>query len=270
MPVPLPVVFGFEAAGTVTAVGEGADPALVGRRVVVMSFTGGSYAEYVAVPAETATLIPGALSAAEAVAVAVQAAVALSLLRAARLTGGESVLIEVASGGVGGYLTQLARDYGAGRVVATAGGPAKRERALEQGADAVLDHTDPGWPDEVREALAGSDLDVVFESIGGASAKRLLDVLTPGSGRIMFYGVLDGEPALTPSDLLYRGLTLVGCGGLTAWGERVRAARAEVLDLAARGRIRPLLDRTLPLADAAEAHRRIEDRAALGKIILVP
>ncbi|MEV8634047.1 zinc-binding dehydrogenase [Streptosporangium sp. NPDC051023] len=150
------------------------------------------------------------------------------------------------------------------------GGPAKREHALEMGADVVLDHTDPGWTERIPEALGGDGLDVVFESIGGASVGRLLDTMTPGTGRVLFYGVLDGEPAITPMDLLRRGLTLVGCGGMTDWAERVRAARADALAMAADGRVRPRIDSVLPLADAAEAHRRIENRAAVGKIILMP
>ncbi|MEW9532267.1 zinc-binding alcohol dehydrogenase family protein [Microbispora sp. NPDC049125] len=269
-PAPLPAVFGFEAAGTVTEVGEGADAALLGRRVTVMKLggTGGTYAEYVAAGADALTLVPAGVSAADAVATAVQGAVALTLLRAAALEDGQTVLIEVAGGGVGGYLTQLVRGFGAGRVLATAGSEVKRRRARDLGADLVLDHTDPSWPDQVREA--GGTVDVVFEAIGGASARRLLDAMTPGGGRMMFYGLLDGPPEVTPVDLLHRGLTLAGCGGLAAWGRHVQDARAEVLDMVADGRLRPQVDSVLPLADAATAHRRIEERAAIGKIVLVP
>lgn len=97
-PAPLPVIFGFEAAGVVTSVGPGADGALAGRRVVVLSTTFGSYAEYLAVAAGSVTVVPGGISPSGAVAVANMGAVALCLLRAARLTGGENVLVEVAAG----------------------------------------------------------------------------------------------------------------------------------------------------------------------------
>src|SRR5262249_10939046 len=128
-PGPLPAVFGFEAAGTVTETGDGVDPALAGSRVVVMNLTGagGTYAEYVATGAATLAPIPDGVSAVDAVSVAVQGAVALTLLRTAQLTGTESVLVEVAGGGVGGYLTQLARTYGAARVIGTAGSAVKRD-----------------------------------------------------------------------------------------------------------------------------------------------
>ncbi|WP_327044599.1 zinc-binding dehydrogenase [Microbispora sp. NBC_01189] len=271
---PLPSVFGFEAAGVVAEVGEGVDDAgadggLTGRRVAIMNATGGgTYAEYVTAAADALVPVPDSLTAADAVAVAVQGALAMTLLRTAGLTGTETVLAEVAGGGVGGYLTQLARPMGAARVLATGGSPAKRGLARELGADDVFDHTDPGWTERLREA--GGPVDVVFESLGGVSAGRVLDAMTPGTGRMLLYGLLGGPPAVSPMDLLQRGLTLVGCGGPEPWLSRVLAARAEVLDLAARGGLRPQVDSVLPLADAAEAHRRIEARAAVGKVVLVP
>lgn len=272
MPRGLPAVFGSEAAGTVVAVGPGADAAWAGRRVVVMD-TGmsGTYAEYAAVPAESLTPVPDGLSAADAVALAVPASVALCLLRAARAAGGETALVEAAAGGTGGYLAQMARAHGFGRVIATAGGAAKGERARELGADAVVDHTDPDWPERVREALGGATLDVVFDSIGGDASKRLLDLLAPTDGRLVFYGMLSGEPpAVGAADLVPRGLTLTACSGLEVWAVRVREARAEVLDLAVKGEIRPLVDSVRPLEDVAGAHRDVEERRAVGKIILTP
>jgi NADPH:quinone reductase-like Zn-dependent oxidoreductase len=270
MVAPMPTVFGFEAAGTVAATGEGADPALTGRRVVVMNTGFGSYAEYVAADADTVTEVPDAVSSRDAVAVANMGAVALCLLRAARLTASETVLVEAAAGGVGGYLMQLLRARHQGRVIATGGSRAKRDEALKLGAGAVLDHGDPAWPEKVRDALDGATLDVVFESIGGTAAGRLLDAMTPGTGRMLLYGMLSGPPAVAPLDLLTRNLTLTGCGGLTVWLSDVRKARADVLALAASGQLKPRVDSVLPLADAAEAHRRFEDRRAIGKIVLAP
>jgi NADPH:quinone reductase-like Zn-dependent oxidoreductase len=278
-PAALPKVPGFEAAGTVAAAGEGVDPALIGTRVASVGGSG-AYAEYVAVPATAAIPLPAGLAAADAVAVTAQGATALALLRAAALTGREDVLIEAAGGGVGGYLVQLAREFGARSVIATAGSAAKRQLALDLGADAVLDHRDPDWPDQVIAANDGAMIDVIFESIAGESAGRLLNALVPGAGRMLFYGLLSGEPpAISPYDLLLRGVGLIGCGGrpadystgrATGWSAQVEAARPEVLARAAAGRIRPLVDSKIPLADAARAHQRIEDRQAVGKVILVP
>ncbi|MBV9381285.1 MAG: zinc-binding dehydrogenase [Streptosporangiaceae bacterium] len=269
-PVSLPAVFGFEAAGIVTEAGDGSGASLEGKRVVVLSTSFGSYAEYMAVPADSVTVVPGGVTAADAVAVANMAAVALCLLRRARLTGSETVLIEAAAGGVGGYLTQLAREHGAARIIATAGSPAKREHARSLGAGAVVDHTDPGWPDKLGEVLGGAGLDVVFESLGGESAGRLLGAMTPVSGRMLLYGVLNGPPAIAPVDLLHRGLTLTGCAGMGDWLALVQAARGDVLRMVADGRLRPQVDSVLPLSDAARAHERTEARAAMGKVVLVP
>jgi NADPH:quinone reductase-like Zn-dependent oxidoreductase len=268
IPATLPVVAGIEAVGTVIEVGEGTDPALAGTTVLVgLTERSGSYAEYIAAPVGAILPVPDGVSAMDAVAVGLQGAVALSLTRVAGLAGTEQVLVEAAAGVVGGYLVQILRELGTVRIVATAGGTAKREHARALGADVVLDHRDPDWPDRVPDGL-----DVVFESIGGASAGRLLDALTPGTGRMVFYGMLSGEPpAITPVDLLYRGVSLIGFGGRPGTGlARIEGSFAEVLDRVAAGRIRPLVDSVLPLADAAKAHQRLEDRLATGKIILVP
>jgi NADPH:quinone reductase-like Zn-dependent oxidoreductase len=265
LPAPLPAIFGFEAVGVVTETGDEAGKELTGRRVVVMNTGLGAYAEYVAAQADTATLVPDGLSSADAVAVANFGAVALCLLRAARLTGTETVLVEAAAGGVGGYLTQLARELGAARVIGTAGSEAKREYARGIGADDVFDHTDPGWPAKLGEGT----IDAVFESLAGETTAKLLDALTSGTGRILLYGLLTGAPTITPLDLMTRGLTLTGCAGLD-WLARVQAARADVFDLVARGRLKPQIDTVLPLADAARAHERFDARVALGKVILTP
>lgn len=260
-PVPLPAVFGFEAAGTVMEVGPGADPALAGAQVVVMDMTGGAYAELLAAPAEAVTPVPDGLSAADAVAVAAQAATAACVLDQAGLVGGETVLIESAAGAVGGYLAQLARRRGVARIIGTAGGRAKLEKARERGFDEVVDHSEPGWQSRVPRGV-----DVVFECIGGTSARLLLDALTPGTGRMVAYGLISGDwPAVEPADLEPRGLSLV-----RASMAEVDGARSEVLALAARGELTPLVDSTLPLAEAAKAHQRFEDRLAAGKIILLP
>jgi NADPH:quinone reductase-like Zn-dependent oxidoreductase len=226
----------------------------------------GSYAEYVAAAADSVTFIPDDISSQDAVAVANFGAVALCLLRAANLTGNETVLVESAAGGVGGYLTQLARQHGAKHVIGTAGSQRKREYAHAIGADEVVDHAAPDWTDR----LAGGGIDIDFESLAGDTTGRLLDKLTPGSGRIMLYGLLQGPPTFTPMDLLARGLTLVGCGGMPGWLARVQAARADVFQLVADGRLTPQIDSVLPLADAPRAHHRFDPRTAIGKIILTP
>ncbi|MFD0000057.1 zinc-binding alcohol dehydrogenase family protein [Nocardia sp. NPDC127526] len=270
IPAPLPLVFGTQAAGVVTEVGAGADAALTGRRVMVASNTFGTYAEWVCVPAESVTPIPEGLSAVDAAAVTMSASVAIPLLETAALTGTEAVLIQAAATGVGGYLTQLAKEFGAARIIATAGGPDKMDRARELGADEVLDHRDPQWPQRLREILGGTTVDVVFDAIGGDTAATLLDLMTPLRGRMLGYGLLSGSFAqVTATDLTMRGLTFIGCAG-PDWLARVDRARGAALERAARGSLTPLTATVLPLAQAATAHRLIEERSALGTIVLRP
>ncbi|MEU1204401.1 zinc-binding dehydrogenase [Nocardia sp. NPDC005825] len=270
LPVQFPIVFGTQAAGVIAEVGPGVDPALIGRRVVVSSNSFGTYAEQVRVPAEAATAIPDGLSTTAAAAVAMSGSVAIPLLETARLTGTETILVEAAATGVGAYLTQLAKEYGAARVIATAGGPEKAARAREFGADVVVDHHTPGWTDQLRDLLGGATIDVVFDSIGGESALALLDLMTPLRGRMLSYGFLSGAPAQVGAmDLIMRGLTLTGCSG-PAWLAGVAAAQATALTRAADGSLTPVIDRVLPLDQAAHAHQLLAERAAKGTIILNP
>ena len=271
LPYPLPAVIGAEAAGIVQAVGEGADPGLAGARVTMVTGGAGSYAEFIAVDAGMAVRVPGGLSAAEAVAVAAPGAMALGLLARAAARSGENLLIEGGSGAAGGYLVGLARRLGAGRIIATAGTPAGREQVKELGADVVLDHTDPDWPGGLPAALDGGTLDVAFDAAGGPAAGRVLDLLTPSSGRMVCYGTLSGSPPdLDLGTVLSRGLQVTGCGG-PGWFRQILGVHyPEALQRAAQGQIQPRIGAVLPLGDAAEAHRRIAIRSAAGRILLVP
>ncbi|MEW1840317.1 zinc-binding dehydrogenase [Nonomuraea angiospora] len=264
-PLPLPAVIGAEAAGEVVEVGEGVDAKLLGSTIVGVTGGLGSYAEYALLPAALTALVPDGVTPDQALAAGAPGALALALLHKARLAGGETVLVEAGSSSVGTYLVRHAKEFGAGRVVATAGSAAKRDRTAELGADLVLDHGPAGWPDELPE------VDVVFESIGGTTARRVLDHLTPGTGRMLFYGMLTGEPAaVTAADLMERGVTLTGCSGPGWAGEVFGTHYPEMLDRLASGRSVAYIDRTLPLEEAAQAHRLLESRAVTGRILLVP
>lgn len=267
---PPPLVFGFQAAGVVTEVGSQVDPGLIGQRVVVATKGSGAYAEFVAAPADSLTFIPDGLSAVDAAAVLMNGSVAIPLLETAALTGVETVLVQAAATGIGSALTQLAKEYGAARVIATAGGPAKAEQARKLGADVVIDHNDPAWTTRLRETLGGARVDVVFDAIGGSSAAELLDLMTPLRGRMLGYGWLSGAPAqVSASDLITRGLTFTGCAG-PDWLTRVAEAGSTTLARAAAGGLTSLVEAVLPLDQASHAHRLLEDRTPLGKIVLRP
>ncbi|NUR88061.1 MAG: zinc-binding dehydrogenase [Nonomuraea sp.] len=263
-PLPLPAVLGAEAVGEVVEVGDGVDEKLLGTVRVGVTGGLGAYAEYAALPAAMTCPVPENVDPLHALAVAAPGAIALALLHKARLDG-ETVLIEAAASSVGGHLLRHAKEFGAVRVIATAGTPAKRQHALDAGADQALDHGDPDWPGELPE------IDVAFESIGGASARRVLDRLVPGTGRMLCYGLLSGEPAaVTAADLMERGVTVTGCSG-PGWAAQVFGTHyPEMLERLATGRAHAAIDTTLPLENAAEAHRRLESRTATGRVLLIP
>ncbi|GAA3252198.1 quinone oxidoreductase family protein [Nonomuraea helvata] len=264
-PLPLPAVIGAEAAGEVVEVGEGVDAKLLGSTVVGVTGGLGSYAEYALLPAAMTVAVPDGLSPVDALAAAAPGAIALALLHKARLEGGETVLVEAGASSVGTYLVEHAEEFGAGRVIATAGSAAKRDRAARMGADLVIDHGSPDWPGELP------DVDVVFESVGGTVARRVLDHLTPGTGRMLYYGLLSGEPAaISAADLMERGVTVTACSGPGWAGEVFTTHLPALLNRLVAGTSRAYVDRTLPLEEAAEAHRLLESRAITGRILLLP
>ena len=265
MPFPLPVVFGAEAVGVVTEVGPGLDPALRGKRFVGVTGGRGSYAEYAVATLAMLAAVPDGLEPVDAVAMAAPGAMAFGLLRKAAVAAGETVLVEGGSGKIGYYLVPLAAR--SARVIATAGTADGRARVGALGAAVVLDHSTLDWPDRLPDKV-----DVAFEMVGGPVADRLLDFLTPSTGRMVVYGSLSGEPtALDGAKIRDRGLQVAGCGG-PGWAAGIFGVDLPAfLAAAAHGAVaRPVVEDVLPLAEAAEAHRRMEAGRLVGRIVLVP
>jgi NADPH:quinone reductase len=259
-----------DVAGTVEAVGEGADPALAGQRVADL-VNPDAYADYVLADADWLVRVPAGVDAGTATVLDMPAPVALRALRTGRLAAGETVLVHSAAGGIGHLATQLARIEGAGTVIATASSPAKLEFAREHGADAGVCYADPDWPDQVR-AVAPGGVDVVLDAIGGQVTAQSLDLLAP-FGRLVFYGAASGELPEAPVSRVL-SLRSVSGFGLLAWRaarpEQARREMTELAGLAAAGRLRATVQATLPLEDAARAHALLEDRTRSGRVLLVP
>ncbi len=261
-PLPaLPLVPGNAVAGPVVAVGEGVDPALVGREVVTATGGSGGYAEAVAVPAGDLVPLPPGIDAGRAVALVADGRTALALAQAARIGAGERVLVLAAAGGVGGLLVQLAREAGA-HVVAAAGGERKVAACRAQGADEAVDYTQPGWWERVGA------IDVVLDGVGGELGERAGALLRPG-GRLLVHGAASGAAADTAAAAA-RGVTVVAWRGLVRSPEHNRALVDEALAGAATGRLQPVVGRTFPLSRARDAHAAIERRETVGKTVLVP
>ncbi|RFU86879.1 oxidoreductase [Streptomyces triticagri] len=278
-PTPLPTIPGREVAGTVDSVGEGTDPAWLGRRVVAhIGFKPGGYAELVVTEADRLHEIPESLDAAEAVALIGTGRTTTGILKFAELTPDSVALIPAAAGGIGTLLVQYAKHAGA-TVVGLAGGPAKVAAVRANGADLAVDYTQPGWPDEVRAFLGERHATVLFDGVGGDVTRACLDLLGPGGEHLVFgwsaEGVQTGEALLLPQEELdRRKITQTEVLGppmlAKAGGDNpVRTLELATLAAAADGILRPAVQR-FPLAEAAAAHRALENRGTTGKVVLEP
>jgi len=260
----LPAILGNGVGGVVASAGAGADPGLIGRRVVTTTGGSGGYAERAAVDAAGLIEVPGELSLADAVALLADGRTALGLLQASGLRAGETALVEAAAGGVGSLLVQLARADGV-RVVAAAGGPGKARVARDLGADIAVDYDDPEWPDRVR-AEAGP-VDVVFDGVGGPVGGAALGLLRAG-GRFCAFGMASGSFTDLPAEATAgRGITVIR--GAPVSPARMRELSAAALARAAAGTLRPVIGQTFPLERAADAHEAIAARATVGKTLLL-
>lgn len=267
---PVPAGMTGDVVGTVERTGPDVTGVAPGDRVAALA-DDGAFADLVLADAEWLAPVPEGLSLADASMLPMGAPVALRVLRTGRLAPGETVLVHAAAGGIGHLAVQIARLLGAGTVIATAGSPEKLDFARAQGADVAIDYRDEDWPEQVRKVAPGG-VDVIADSIGGATTRAGLDLLAP-YGRLVIYGLAGGDARDIPLQDLYLLRTVTGFS-LLAWRAADPAAAGaeidEVTGWFSTGRLRTALHATLPLAEAAEAHRIIEARAHLGRILLVP
>ncbi|MEU5028891.1 zinc-binding dehydrogenase [Streptomyces milbemycinicus] len=277
----LPTIPGREVAGTVEALGEGTDPAWLGKRVVAhLGMVPGGYAELAVVAAEKLYEVPANLDEAQAVAMIGTGRTTMGILRFAELTADDVAVVTSAAGGIGQLLVQYAGHVGA-TVVGLAGGPEKVARVRELGADIAVDYTEPGWPDQVRAALGGRAATVLFDGVGGEPGRAGVDLLGPGGRHLVFGwssgGLLTGGGGpleFSEEELTARGITsqvVLGPPMLAKAGgpDPIRTLEERSMAEAAAGRLVPGVHR-FPLAEAAAAHRALETRATTGKVVLVP
>ncbi|HEY8425195.1 MAG TPA: zinc-binding dehydrogenase [Limnochordales bacterium] len=286
--VPLPRIPGADVAGEIDATGPGVSDLQPGARVIVNpgiscgrcqaclegrdnlcphyevlgNRTDGGYAQYVVVPAANVIAMPGRLDFVEAAAVPLVFLTAWHMLvTLARLQPGETVLIWGAGSGVGSAAIQIAKLLGA-HVIATVGSADKVAKAQRLGADVVLDHSRQAVDEEVRALTGRRGVDVVFEHVGQATWEKSLKSLAHG-GRLVTCGATTGHEALTDIRYVFaRQLQILG-SYMGSKGELLR-----LLPFVEQGRLQPVVDRVLPLAEAAEAHRIVEERRHFGKVVL--
>ncbi len=285
---PLPMVLGCDGAGVVDLIGPGVQNLEVGQRVLVApgyvdapdrfsaqgldhlsptygifgEMRDGTCAEYVVAPRENVIPLPPQVSFDVAAAFPLATLTAWNMLaHRARLVPGEKILVHAAGSGVSTAAIQIARLLGASRILATTSSPIKAERARGLGVDEILDYTEDDWPRQVRK-LSDGGVDVVVDHVGPATLAGSLRCLGKG-GRLVTCGATTGPTAEVHLNLVFfKSLSILG----TTMGSLGDVHHC--LDLVASGQLAPVIDDVLPLAEVAEAHRRLEGREVFGKLVL--
>jgi NADPH2:quinone reductase len=270
--VDLPSVPGMEGAGTVEVLGAGVRELRPGDRVAYANVPG-TYAEAVLVPADRAVRLPARITFAQAAAAMLQGMTAHYLvLDTYPVRKGDTVLVHAAAGGVGLLLVQVARMSGA-RVVATVSTPQKAELARDAGADEVILYTEKDFVAEVKRITDGRGVQAVYDSVGRTTFLKSLDCLAP-RGMMVSFGQSSGKvEAVEPTLLSAKGslyLTRPTLGHYIADSASLQRRAGDVLRWVATGKLSLRIGATLPLEQAAEAHRLLESRSTTGKLILIP
>jgi NADPH2:quinone reductase len=270
--VPLPYVLGLEGAGVVEAAGGEATDLSVGTRVAWAGIPG-SYATHVLVPADRAVVVPAGIETKTAAAVLLQGLTAHYLSHSTYpLKSGDTCLVYAAAGGVGLLLTQMARRRGA-RVIGVVSTEAKAALAREAGADEVVIYTREDVRAAVPRITGGAGVQVVYDSVGKDTFEKSLDCLA-ARGLLALYGQSSGAvPPFDPQVLSAKGslfLTRPRLDHYTASRSELLARSDEIFGWIAQGQLEVRVGAALPLAQAAEAHRQLEGRQTVGKVLLVP
>jgi len=288
--VPLPHISGSEVAGEIARIGAEVGSLSVGQAVAIVPYlscgrceyclTGketiclrgdilglmsqGGYAEYVKAPASHVIPLPPGLSYDEAAAMTLSTLTAWHMLVSrAQVRAGEDVLVLAAGSGVGSAAIQIAKLCGA-RVIATASSEEKLQKARALGADETINYLEQDLLQEVRRITSKRGVDIVVEHVGSQTWEKSIACLGRG-GRLVTCGATTGREGVVDIWALFaKEITILGSYGGT------RGELAQVLSLTARGKLRPTIDRVLPLAAAAEAQQVLEERRQFGKIILHP
>jgi NADPH:quinone reductase len=258
----LPLVLGGEVAGRTDD----------GRRVIALLASGG-YAEYAVAPEGMVHPIPDGLDEDAALALLIQGLTAWHLFKtSAKLARGESVVVISGAGGVGSLAVQLAKPFGAGRVIATASTAEKRSLTLSLGADAGVDPTVDDLTGALVQANDGNQVDVVLEMAGGRVFSQAAEALSP-FGRIVAYGIASREQnTLETGRLMRKSRAVVGFWLMHCLGRRemVEEPLADLFERAARGELRPQIGETYALSDVRRAHEDLQGRRTSGKLLLDP
>jgi NADPH:quinone reductase-like Zn-dependent oxidoreductase len=284
---PIPCVVGYEAAGVVDALGEGVTSPAPGARVLALTRFG-AHADTICIPASQALPMPEGMTFEEGAALPVVYLTAWHMLfRVAAIRPGEKVLVHMAAGGVGIAALQLSRTV-PGVVTFGTASAAKHDVIRAEGCHHPIDYRTRDYEEEVGRLTGGKGVDVVLDPLGGRDWKKGYRLLRP-AGRLVAYGFANlasgerrnylalawqalGIPLFTPIGLMNDNRAVAGVNIGHLWGETEMLAQemAALLELYRKGAIKPRIDSTFRLEQAPEAHRRIQSRKNVGKVLLVP
>jgi NADPH2:quinone reductase len=265
-----PIAIGQEAAGTVEAVGPDVTEVAPGDRVAY-AMTRGSYAEYAVVPAWALVKIPADVDFHTAAAAMLQGMTAHYLTHSTfPLKSGDTCLVQAAAGGTGGLIVQMAKMLGA-RVFGTVSTEQKAQIARQHGADETILYTQQDFEAEARRLTNGRGVDVVYDSVGRTTFDKSLGSLRP-RGTLALFGQSSGAvPPFDPNILNAKGslfLTRPSLAYHVQTREELLWRAGDVINWIEAGKLKLRIDRTYPLAQAAEAHRTLEGRHTTGKLLL--
>ena len=271
-PLGLPFIPGLEGSGIVESVGSGVSEVGVGDRVAYGSVPN-SYADFVVAPGEKLVRLPSDLDTKTGAAAMLQGMTAHYLAHATYLLKrGDTALVHAAAGGVGLLLVQMAKRCGA-RVFGTVSTEDKAKLAREAGADEVILYSEQDFLSEVKRLTDGRGVDVVYDSVAKTTFEKSLDSLRP-RGYLVLFGQSSGP--VPPIDLIILSqkgslfITRPSLGSYTSTREELLHRAEDVLGWVSSGELKLRIGETLPLSEAAEAHRRLEGRKTTGKVLLIP
>ena len=266
----LPDTPGLEGAGEIEAVGAGVTNLRPGQRVAAMGSK--MYAEYALAPASQAIVIPESMSFEDGAAFPIQVLTAWHMLHTSHKTErGQTVLVHSAAGGVGVVAVQIAKAAGA-RVIGTVSSDNKIALVKEHGADEVINYATHDFAAEANRLTGGRGVDLILDAVGATTMEKGLTCLAP-FGHLILYGRAGGPPEpLNLFRLFEKSLKVSGfvLYTVTAVPEVMRRGIEESLRLIAERKVRIVVGKSFPLAQAVEAHRFMESRQSTGKLVLIP
>ncbi|MEE8537514.1 MAG: NADPH:quinone oxidoreductase family protein [Acidobacteriota bacterium] len=262
-PERFPSGIGRDAAGVVERVGDDVKDVKAGQQVVVRNASG-AYAEMLVTAEENVFPLPDGLPLVGAASLGNTYSTAWdAVVNKAVVETGQNVLVQGASGGVGIAAVQLAKALGA-RVIGTASTEAKRAWVQQRGADDMVDYTQEDWPSRVKELTDGKGVDAVIDGVGGEPFVNAFTCIRRGAA-IAIYGTAGGRQVNFPLNYFYRTMARVSGAGSPGC---TREDFEKILTMFASGQLQPTVETTMPLEKAGDAHRLMEGRKVIGKIVL--